>query len=138
MQRFVWVVGCLTGAGCSVLPGAGPEQAPPTTATAYPCYALRTADGGALAFATIERSRRYDVRQGPERNYVNLKDNGLLTGKYYTYMKLTELIQVVATRWAPRPAWPILGRGSLLRTLGGTGRPRRNRRNPAPGSAVQA
>ncbi|MFI6456866.1 hypothetical protein ACIBF6_35565 [Streptosporangium amethystogenes] len=65
-------------------------------ATAYPSYALRTADGGALAFATIERSRRYDVRQGPERNYVNLKDNGLLTGKYYTYMKLTELIQVVA------------------------------------------
>ncbi|MEV0381556.1 hypothetical protein [Nonomuraea sp. NPDC050643] len=63
---------------------------------AYPSYALRTADGGALAFTTIERTKRYDVRQGPERNYVFQENNGLLQGKYYTYMKLTELIQVVA------------------------------------------
>ncbi|WP_433432453.1 hypothetical protein [Nonomuraea sp. CA-141351] len=65
-------------------------------ATSYPSYALRTTDGGALAFTTIERTRRYDVRQGPERNYVFQKNNGLLRGKYYTYMKMTELIQVVA------------------------------------------
>jgi hypothetical protein len=64
--------------------------------TAYPSYALRTADGGALAFTTIERARRYDVLPGPKRNYVHQKNNGLLPGKYYTYMKLTELIQVVA------------------------------------------
>ncbi|MEQ4715537.1 hypothetical protein [Nonomuraea sp. B19D2] len=65
-------------------------------AAAYPSYALRTTDGGALTFTTIERTRRYDVRQGPKRNYVFQKNNGLLRGKYYTYMTMTELIQVVA------------------------------------------
>ncbi|MEV4291683.1 hypothetical protein AB0K40_39775 [Nonomuraea bangladeshensis] len=65
-------------------------------AAAYPSYAVRTADGGALAFTTVERTRRYDVRQGPQRNYVQQKNSGFLPGKYYTYMKFTELIQIVA------------------------------------------
>ncbi len=65
-------------------------------AAAYPSYAVRTADGGALAFTTVERTRRYDVRQGPQRNYVQQKNNGFLPGKYYTFMKFTELIQVAA------------------------------------------
>lgn len=65
-------------------------------ATRYPSYALRTADGGALAFTTLQRDRRYDVRQGPERNYVFQKDSGLLRGHYYNSMKMTELIQVAA------------------------------------------
>ncbi|MEU7855081.1 hypothetical protein [Nonomuraea sp. NPDC049141] len=65
-------------------------------ATGYPSYALRTADGGALTFTTLQRDRRYDVRQGPERNYVFQKDSGLLRGHYYNSMKMTELIQVAA------------------------------------------
>ena len=65
-------------------------------ATRYPSYALRTADGGALAFTTLQRDRLYDVRQGPERNYVFQKDSGILRGKYYTYMKITDLFQVAA------------------------------------------
>ncbi|MFI6710456.1 hypothetical protein ACIBF7_28735 [Nonomuraea sp. NPDC050478] len=65
-------------------------------ATAYPSYALRTADGGALAFTTLERTIRYDVHQGPGRKYVFQKNNGFLRGKFYTYMKSTALIQVVA------------------------------------------
>ncbi|MEV4751048.1 hypothetical protein AB0K21_32185 [Streptosporangium sp. NPDC049248] len=65
-------------------------------ATAYPSYALRTADGGALAFTTIERTRHYDVHQVPRRNHVCHQDNGLLPGRYYSYMKLIELIQVAA------------------------------------------
>ncbi|MEV0352820.1 hypothetical protein AB0H88_44295 [Nonomuraea sp. NPDC050680] len=64
--------------------------------TRYPSYTLRTADGGALTFTTIERTIRYDVRQGPERNYVFQKDSGILRGKYYTYMKITDLFQVAA------------------------------------------
>ncbi|MEV0594350.1 hypothetical protein [Nonomuraea cavernae] len=85
-------------------------------ATVYPSYALRTADGGALAFTTIERTRRYDVHQGPQRNYVFRKDNGLLPGKYYTYMKTTELIQVVA-RIPPKTA--DLGQVEVIGSQGG-------------------
>jgi hypothetical protein len=67
-----------------------------TRATRYPSYAVRTSDGGALAFTTLQRTRRYDVRQRTPRYYVFQKDSGLLRGKYYTYMKTTELVQVVA------------------------------------------
>ncbi|NUW44433.1 hypothetical protein [Nonomuraea rhodomycinica] len=81
-----------------------------STATArpagrYPSYTLRTADGGALTFTTIERTLRYDVRPGPERNYVFQKDSGILRGKYYTYMTVTDLFQVVA-RIPPKKAGP--------------------------------
>ncbi|MEU4580025.1 hypothetical protein ACBI99_42350 [Nonomuraea sp. ATR24] len=65
-------------------------------ASRYPSYALRTADGGALVFTTFQRARRYDVRQGPQRNYVFQKDNGLIKGKFYTYMNVTDLLQVAA------------------------------------------
>ncbi|MEV0194909.1 hypothetical protein [Nonomuraea sp. NPDC050691] len=65
-------------------------------ATRYPSYTLRTDDGGALTFTTIERTIRYDVRQGPERNYVFQKDSGILRGKYYTYMTIKDLYQVAA------------------------------------------
>jgi len=65
-------------------------------ATTYPSYALRTADGGALAFTTVERNRRYDVHQGPEHNYVFQEQGPLKGRKFYTFMKSTELIQVVA------------------------------------------
>ncbi|GAA3144103.1 hypothetical protein [Nonomuraea roseoviolacea] len=71
----------------------------------YPSYTLRTADGGALTFTTIERTIRYDVRPGPERNYVFQKDSGILRGKYYTYMTITDLFQVVA-RIPPKKADP--------------------------------
>lgn len=67
-----------------------------TRATRYPSYAVRTSDGGALAFTTLQRTRRYDVRQGTQKYYVFQKDSGLLRDKYRTYMKTTELLQVVA------------------------------------------
>jgi hypothetical protein len=67
-----------------------------TRATRYPSYAVRTADGGALAFTTFQRDRRYDVRQRTPRFYVFQQNSGLLPGKYYTNMKTTELVQVVA------------------------------------------
>lgn len=67
-----------------------------TRATRYPSYAMRTSDGGALAFTTLQRTRRYDVRQGPQKYYVFHKDSGLLRGRYSTYMKVTDLVQVVA------------------------------------------
>ncbi|MGN9847111.1 hypothetical protein ACTMTI_54415 [Nonomuraea sp. H19] len=85
-------------------------------AAAYPSYALRTTDGGALAFTTIERTRRYDVRQGPERNHVFQENNGLLRGKYYTYMKVNELIQVVA-HIPPKAAEP--GQVKVVGSYGG-------------------
>ncbi|MFC4120936.1 hypothetical protein [Nonomuraea zeae] len=92
-------------------------------AAAYPSYALRTADGGALAFTTIERSKRYNVRPGPERNYVFQKDNGLLPGKYYTYMEMEELIQVVA-HIPPKSAEPgqIQVLGAYSGIISGSGR----------------
>lgn len=74
-------------------------------ATRYPSYTLRTADGGALTFTTIERTIRYDVRPSPQRNYVLQKDSGFLRGKYYTYMEVTDLFQVAA-RIPPKKAEP--------------------------------
>ncbi|MEV0145027.1 MULTISPECIES: hypothetical protein [unclassified Nonomuraea] len=65
-------------------------------ATRYPTYTLRTSDGGALTFTTIERTIRYDVRPSPQRNYVLQKDSGFLRDKYYTYMEVTDLFQVAA------------------------------------------
>ncbi|MEO3892253.1 hypothetical protein [Nonomuraea sp. B5E05] len=65
-------------------------------ATRYPSYTMRTTDGGALTFTTIERTTRYDVRPTQERGYVSHKDSGFLRGRYYTYMKVTELFQVAA------------------------------------------
>ncbi|WP_020540856.1 hypothetical protein [Nonomuraea coxensis] len=92
-------------------------------AAAYPSYALRTADGGALAFTTVERTRRYDVRQGPQRTYVQQKNSGFLPGKYYTFMKFTELIQVVA-HIPPRTAGPgqVKVIGSYSGITSGSGR----------------
>ncbi|MFF0308697.1 hypothetical protein ACFYSC_14785 [Streptosporangium sp. NPDC004379] len=92
-------------------------------ATAYPSYALRTADGGALTFTTVERTRLYNVRQGPERYYVQQRDNGLLPGRYHTYMKLTDLIQVAA-HIPPKTAEPGQVRviGSYSGVISGSGR----------------
>ncbi|MBN6050400.1 hypothetical protein JYK22_00530, partial [Nonomuraea sp. RK-328] len=85
-------------------------------ATRYPSYTLRTADGGALTFTTIERTIRYDVRQGPERNYVFQKDSGILRGKYYTYMTITDLFQVAA-HIPPKKAGP--GQAKVIASYSG-------------------
>ncbi|MFF0771915.1 hypothetical protein ACFYUK_23735 [Nonomuraea wenchangensis] len=92
-------------------------------AGAHPSYAVRTADGGALAFTTVERTRRYDVRQGPQRNYVQQKNSGFLPGKYYTFMKFTELIQVAA-HIPPKTAGPgqVQVIGSYSGITSGSGR----------------
>jgi hypothetical protein len=91
--------------------------------TRYPSYAVRTSDGGALAFTTLQRTRRYDVRQGPEKYYVFQKDSGLLRGKYSTYMKATDLVQVVA-HIPPKGAEPaqIKVLGSYSGLVAGSGR----------------
>lgn len=62
----------------------------------YPSFALRTADGGALVFTTLARSKTYDVHQGPQRYYVYQENSGLLPGKYYNWMRIGELVQVAA------------------------------------------
>ena len=89
----------------------------------FPSYALRTADGGALAFTTVKRAIRYDVHQGPERRYVFQKNNGFLRGKYYTFMKATALIQIVA-HIPPKTAEPgqVEVIGSYSGIIAGSGR----------------
>jgi outer membrane murein-binding lipoprotein Lpp len=88
----------------------------------YPSYALRTADGGALVFTTLQRTKLYDVIQGAG-NYVFQKDNGLLPGKYYTYLKVGELLQVAAYI-PPKTAEPAQARviGSYVGIVAGRGR----------------
>ncbi|WP_101782948.1 hypothetical protein [Nonomuraea indica] len=92
-------------------------------ATEYPSYALRTADGGALAFTTLQRTKRYDVIQGSQRNYVFQKNNGILPRKYYMWMKVGELLQVVAYI-PPKTAEPAQVRviGSYTGIVAGSGR----------------
>ncbi|WP_049572005.1 hypothetical protein [Nonomuraea sp. SBT364] len=91
-------------------------------ASRYPSYALRTADGGALVFTTFQRARRYDVRQGPQRNYVFQKNNGLIRGKFYTFLKVTDLVQVAA-HIPPKTAEPAQVKviGSYSGIISGSG-----------------
>jgi hypothetical protein len=65
-------------------------------ARAYPTYAVRTADGGAMVFTTLSMSVRFDVRPNQQHNYVFQTENGFLRKKYYSYMRLNELVQVAA------------------------------------------
>lgn len=97
------------------------EHAAP--ATEYPSYALRTADGGALVFTTLQRTKRYDVIQTSGRNYVFQKNSGILPGKYYLYMKVGELLQVVAYI-PPKTAEPAQVKviGSYTGIVAGSGR----------------
>ncbi|MFG3441102.1 hypothetical protein ACGF0J_27950 [Nonomuraea sp. NPDC047897] len=92
-------------------------------ATEYPSYALRTADGGALVFTTLQRTKRYDVIQSSQRNYVFQKDNGILPGKYYTYMTVGDLLQVAAYI-PPKTAEPAQVKviGSYTGIVAGRGR----------------
>jgi hypothetical protein len=90
-------------------------------ATAYPTYALRTADGGALVFTTMNVSLRYDVIQGGG-NYVYATGNGFLRGKYRTYMQQKELLQVagyIPPKNAQNPKYRLIG--SYSGTISGSG-----------------
>ncbi|SEG96070.1 hypothetical protein SAMN05444920_109270 [Nonomuraea solani] len=92
-------------------------------ATEYPFYALRTTDGGALVFTTIQRTKRYDVIQSSQRNYVFQENSGILPGKYYMYMKMGELMQVAAYI-PPKTAKPAQVKviGSYTGIVAGSGR----------------
>ena len=89
--------------------------------TAYPTYALRTADGGALVFTTMNVSLRFDVIQGAG-NYIYTTGNGFLRGKYRTYMQRKDLLQVagyIPPKNAQNPKYRFIG--SYSGTISGSG-----------------
>jgi hypothetical protein len=63
-----------------------------SAAEEYPIYSIRTQDGGALVFTTVNLAGRYAIKPG---SWMTYSDSGFLKGKYTKWVQTQFLISVL-------------------------------------------